>query len=725
MRRLFIALFGVALSATQATAQSTARPQRSEEKQKEQHAVAKTQEKKAQRATVVSLEGEKSFAEKELRSQLKEQITTIDDFGLTPARADDAAFFLELFYRKHGYMKASVHYVIESGDRMRLQIQEGPLFTVGTITFAGNEHQPTDKLFDYVIGPTRERYSKLQKNLPFVSSDIEEGADLVHRSYVAQGYLDATVDKPRYTYHEDTGLVDALVPIHEGRQYFFGDISFSGKSIYDMDTLRGQIKDLLEQPYTDARVADIPRRLQSYYKTRGYYAVKAEATGEPTAARDGHVPVQIAVSPGPLYHFGGVTVNGLRRLHPSYVEKRFTSLNGKTYSPEVLDEKFRTLMRSGLFNILQINPVPVADDELRLDISAEEAKSHEFGFSAGYGTYEGFIGGVQFRELNLFGSGRPLTTSVLVSQRSFKGEVLYEDPYLFDSEFDFKARGGALTFDFDGYSKFEVGGRIELTRKITKQYEVGAIFSIRHVEVTSADIHPRWLGDTSYLINALGFTQTLDLRDSPLVAPRGFVAANTFDVAPKAFGSEIALVRATLRLGYYIPFGPKPLTPGVVDDQPGPKTPWERFYQQSSLAFGARVGAVHSLDAHGPDELTTIPIDERFFNGGGTTVRSFGERDLGPLDRHDNPLGGEFYTVFNAEYTFPIYGELQGALFFDAGNLLPTSEHPGLDDMRYAIGMGLRYKLPIGPIRLDYGVNPDQRPGEDVGAFHFSFGFAF
>lgn len=93
MRRLFIALFGVALSATQATAQSTARPQRSEEKQKEQHAVAKTQEKKAQRATVVSLEGEKSFAEKELRSQLKEQITTIDDFGLTPARADDAAFF--------------------------------------------------------------------------------------------------------------------------------------------------------------------------------------------------------------------------------------------------------------------------------------------------------------------------------------------------------------------------------------------------------------------------------------------------------------------------------------------------------------------------------------------------------------------------------------------------------------------------------------------------------
>jgi len=127
----------------------------------------------------------------------------------------------------------------------------------------------------------------------------------------------------------------------------------------------------------------------------------------------------------------------------------------------------------------------------------------------------------------------------------------------------------------------------------------------------------------------------------------------------------------------------------------------------------------------GPEEATAIPIDERFFNGGATTVRSFGERDLGPHDRKGNPIGGEFLTVFNIEYTFPIFGELQGALFTDAGNLLPTSEEPGLDDMRYAVGAGLRYKLPIGPVRLDYGVNPDPHEDEDFGAFHFSFGFAF
>ncbi|PYL12229.1 MAG: hypothetical protein DMF43_09045, partial [Verrucomicrobia bacterium] len=159
------------------------------------------------------------------------------------------------------------------------------------------------------------------------------------------------------------------------------------------------------------------------------------------------------------------------------------------------------------------------------------------------------------------------------------------------------------------------------------------------------------------------------------------------------------------------------------EDQPG--TPLQRWFQQSSIAFGARGGIIHSLTASGPAEATAIPIDERFFNGGAESVRSFGERDLGPHDRKGHPIGGEFFTVFNIEYTFPIIGELQGALFTDAGNLLPTSEHPGLNDMRYAIGAGLRYKLPIGPIRLDYGVNPDPHSDEDFGAFHFSFGFAF
>ncbi|MEP6936729.1 MAG: BamA/TamA family outer membrane protein [Chthoniobacterales bacterium] len=690
--------------------------------------MARAQDKRAQSASIIEFHGEQAFSDQELRSQLKEQITTVDELGLTAARGDDIAFFLELFYRKHGYAKVDVHYAIESGNRLRLDITEGPLVSLGQVLFVGNQHQATEKLFDYAVGPTRERYSKLQKQLPFVAADVEEGANLVHRLYIAEGFLEAEVAAPIYHFRQETAQIDATIPITEGRQYFFGEISFTGNTIYGAEALHGQMLDLVERPYTDQRVADIPRRLQGYFKARGYYNVKVDATGDPTRARNNHVPVQVSIAPGPLYHFDGVTVNGLQRLRPSYIERRFSKLSGQTYSPDVLDEKFRNLMRTGLFNILQIKPTPIGGNLLRLDISAEEAKSKEFGFSLGYGSYVGGIVGLSYRDRDLFGYGRPLTTSVEYNQRGYKGEILWEDPYLFETDFGFKARLSALTFDFEGYTKFELGGRLDLTRKFGKHYELGLIVSQRHVEITSADIFPKdLLGTTSYFVSSVGLSQTLDLRDSKVIPTRGFVFDNTVDVAAGALGSDIDFIRSTGRLTYFLPFSRKtPTTTDLGASGAGPQLSW---LQRSSLAFGGRVGIIHSL--HSETNGVIIPIDERFFNGGSTTVRSFAERDLGPHDRHGFPVGGEFFTVFNVEYTFPIFGELEGALFGDAGNLLPSSEDPfatfdaSLSDMRYAIGAGLRYKLPIGPVRVDYGVNPDPHEHEDFGAFHFSFGFAF
>src|SRR6266403_6204236 len=618
MRHRVLFFFGGVALAFEVAAQSAVDVARPEEQQTARQAVEKAQEKRAKQASIIEFRGEQAFAEKELRVALKEEITTIEDFGLSPARADDLAFFLEVFYRKHGYAKVNVHYVIESGNRLRLDITEGPRFMLRTVAFDGNVKEPADELFDYIVGPTRERYSSLEKSLPFVAADMEEGAGLVHRFYVAEGFLDAVVDPPRYKFQEESNQVDVVVPIHEGRQYFFGSISFTGQTIYDAETLRGQIFDLLQRPYTDARVADIPRRIEAYYKTRGYFDVKVDATAAPDQAVNERVPVQIVIAAGPVYHFDGVTVSGLARLQPSYIIKRFSKLQGKTYSPDVLDERFRTLMKTGLFSLLQIKPVPVDGHLLRLDISAEEAKSKEFGFLIGYGTYEGGIVGVQYRDRDLFGYGRPVTTSIEVSQRGYKGEILYEDPFFLDTDFAFKARLAAITFDYDGYTKFELGGRLELTRKITKQDEAGLIFAVRHVKITDAGIKPIFLGDQNYFVNTVGLTNTLDMRESPYVTPRGFLINNTLDLASNAFGSDIEFIRGTMRVGYYLPFGPKPLTPGVVEDKPG--TPLQRWFQQSSIAFGARAGIIHSLTVSGPGEATAIPIDERFFNGGSDTA---------------------------------------------------------------------------------------------------------
>ncbi len=691
-----------------------------EQRQRAERATAKEQEEIAQHANV-EIRGNTAFTDKELRSQLKEQITFIARNGLTTARADDAAFFLELFYKKRGYARVNVSYAVEPGNRLRLDVAEGPLVHLGQILFIGNRQISSDKLFEYAVGPTRERVSKAQALLPFVANDLEEGASLVQRYYISEGFAECSVEPPAYDYVQPD-LVTARVIVDEGQQYFFGDINFVGSTIYGPEALQGQMLDLLKLPFTEARLADIPRRLQAYFKTRGYYAVKVDAVGDPTLARDGHVPVRITIDPGQVYYFDGINVTGTRQLRPNYLVNRFKKLRGKPYSPETLDRKFRELMRTSLFNILKINPTPVDGNLLRLDINVEEAKPQEFGFSIGYGSFDGAIVGASYANRDLFGFGRPITFSAEWSQRGYKGDFTFEDPYFFNTGLDLKIRLSALTYDFDGYSKFELGGRISFEKKFGRHYSAGFVIAERHVEVTSASIDPRLLGQTSYFISSVGFTQTLDLRKNPLVAPRGFVFDNTVDVATNEIGSDIELLRATARATYYLSFAPDPTQLVGTDPQ---KSALQKWFEGSLLAFGGRAGIVYPLDTAGTMAALAIPIDERFFNGGSTTVRSFGERDLGPHDRRGNPIGGEFYTIFNVEYTFPLYGELLGALFVDAGNLLPDARSPGLDDMRYAVGVGLRYNLPIGPIRLDYGINPDPKPFEDFGAFHFSFGFAF
>src|SRR6266403_1219005 len=486
MRHAVLCSLGSVVLAFEVAAQSAVDVARPEELQKSRRAVVKEQEKRAKHASIIEFRGQQAFADKELRSALKEEIITIEDFGLNPARADDLAFFLEVFYRKHGYAKVNVHYVIESSGRVRLDITEGPRFMLREVVFHGNAHEPTDKLFEYMVGPTRERYSRLEKRLPFVAADMEEGTHLVQRFYIAVGFLDVVVDPPRDRFQAQSNEVDVVVPIHEGRQYFFGSISFGRRTIYGAEAMRGQLADLLQRPYTEARVADIPRRLEAYFKARGYYDVKVAATGTPEEALNGRVPVQITISAGPVYHFDGVTVSGLTRLHPSFVTRRFTRLRGKTYSPDVLDERFRTLMKTGQFNLLQIKPEPVDGNLLRLDISAEEAKSKELGFWGGFDTYEGALAGVQVGDRDLFGTGRAGSATIEVSQRSYRGELLYEDPFFLDTDIFFRARASAFTFDYDGYTKFELGGRFELSRKITKYDQAALVLAIRHVEITDS-----------------------------------------------------------------------------------------------------------------------------------------------------------------------------------------------------------------------------------------------
>ena len=638
----------------------------------------------------------------------------------TPRRTTRRSF-LELFYRKNGYAFVSSNYTIVDPTHLQLKVEEGPLVVLGDIHFIGNDHfkEPTN-FQQYIIGQTRERYPASRKDLPYVDADVQKGTDLVQRFYLSQGYLEARIGQPTVEYANGRTRANLTIPVVEGHAYRFGSVKLEGQLVFPESEVRGLIADKIPLPYTRPRVDAMQRKLEDFYKNKGYFTASVTANSDPaTVGPDDRVATTYVVKPGPLYHFDGVRIVGTDRLKPEYLRNRFRALSGKVYDPKTLDDIYQLMIRTGLFSQLKVDPVPQADDTLRLDIGVKEAKSREFGTSLGYGTFEGAIVGFEIRDRDFNGTGRPISLSVDYSTRTLLGELLYVDPNLFESDYEMRVRVDALTRDLTSYKKQQFGANVDLSRSITKQFKISGFAEADQVKITDHAVQTFQLGLPEYTVTALGGTASLDLRDNPVTTTRGLVASGTLDVATQALGGDLNYVRATGRFTYFQPIGKKGLL--IVGFRAGAIQP-----------FGSTSGYIFVNNDDDPKTPPVaggqrLPIDERFFMGGSTTVRSFVERELGPFDpRSKQPIGGDSFTLFNVEYQFPLFlADLKGAVFFDAGNLRPRADQIGFTDERYAIGAGIRYNLPIGPLRLDYGVNPNPGVSEYNGAFHFSFGFAF
>lgn len=646
----------------------------------------------------LTFRGASAFRERQLLDGLASQIQMVEDYGLDEAAAYDVAFYLDSFYRQHGYTQAVTTPRIKGPWELELFVQEGPLAHVGHVLIEGNAAFDSGKIEDYLLGPIRERFPRVRRNsdLPLVESDIFQGADLVRRFYVAEGYLDAIVDPPTIVLDDTAKSGSITLTVHEGLGYRFGNIRFEGPTPLATERMLSEISSQTGGGFTPGRLAAARRALQDLYVADGYFLAEVTSQASLESAQNGVVPVVFSISPGAIHHFQGMTVKGTRRLKDSFLQKRFGHLAGRRYDPSAVNKTFRELMQTGLFRNLQIDPVARGAEEIELQVRVEEANPKEFSLALGYASFYGGSVSLAYSDRNLFGNGRPIRFSLEANQRGFTGEAVYKDPWFLDTHTEFQTRLYALNARLKGYSKDEAGIRPSLTWPLRDNWKAGAFLSAKSVRVNHVDIQPQDLvGPEAYSVLSVGFSQTLDYRNNPSFPTSGFLFATAMDIAPGGL-SHISFVRGTAAFSWYLP-----------------------VTSNSSLALGARAGVIAPLGD------STLPIDERFFNGGATTVRSFSELTLGPKDRAGYPLGGEGFTVFNAEYTFPIYKDLHGAVFGDAGNLVSQAASFGLADMRYAVGAGLRYYLPIGAVRLDYGWNPDPRNGEAVGAFHFAIGVAF
>jgi outer membrane protein assembly complex protein YaeT len=636
--------------------------------------------------------GAQAFPEKKLRGAIEEQLTQIRNEGLSRPNADDAAYYLSAFYQDNGYASVEVTWEIR-GKQLILNIQEGIPAYLRSLLVTGNSALSTDLILAVLKSPTVDRFENPDSRLPFVRDDFMRGSSRLIDWYQAEGFLNADVASPEVTYSADSKQVDVTIHITEGKRFYFGDIKIQGHTVYETAALLKAIAPLTKLPYTAPRVSVIQSTLAQFYTSHAHFDSTVDVTADLNRiTHDGLVPLLISVHAGPTYKFQGVEVTGLLRIKPAWVRSRLQSLDGQPYTSAGLEAKSRRLMASGLFSSLRITPVPQSDRTLRLQVTAEEAKARELGFSGGYGSYEGVMFGLRTSDRNLFGQGLQGGIELGVSQRTISTEATFANPWLFETQTEFISRVFLRSRLELGYDKREAGIRGELSRKLTPNLQIATFGQTRTVEITTSEITQNDLGKTAYQVGTAGLSATLDRRDNALHPTRGWVAAGIIDTNVLQTGDSF--VRTSGRLGWHYP-----LPAGI------------------GFAASARLGII--------SQQNTPPIDERYFLGGATTVRSFRERKLGQQDTRQFPIGGAAYTLANAETDFPLWQNLRGALFFDAGSLSSAGAQIPTSNFRTAVGIGLRYALPVGPLRFDVGLNPDRKPSESWGAAHLSFGFAF
>jgi outer membrane protein insertion porin family len=646
-------------------------------------------------AARVRFVGNTKFSEKELSSALADPLAAIQQQGLSLPLADDTAYYLGVFYRRHGYAAVDVKYKIR-GPYLELDISEGPYYRLGEIYFQGNKTFKPEALKDYMIGTTRARFSQFQKQLPFVEADLITGTTLLQSFYVSQGFPQVQIVKLATIPDNKNGVVNATVTINEGPRFYFGTISFSANFGIAPAEFSAKIKSLTKppKPYSEAELQNLQRDLTFGFKKKGYYSASVNVTPNFRAAHAGQVPITVDAVPGPIYRFGALVEHQgpNARIRPEFLPRRFEQLRGEIYDPDKLKDLYSKLYGTGLYDSLDIQEILQADDTIELVVNPQEAKAKELGFYGGYDTFDGILLGANYTNRNIDGLGRILSFFADYTGRGPDGEISYENPWFLESDLDFRAALGLSFKDLIGYSIQKYYGRIAFTKTFKKGIQTAVFFEAKEANVSSLVIIPESLaGPTSYQLISLGLTQTFDFRDSPTNPRSGWVLDGSASFSESVNGSS-SFARFTGRYSTYFSFG------------------------KTLLALGIRLGYMSALQG-----AAGVPIDERFFNGGSTTVRSFYETDLSPKDADNHPIGGLARSIFNVEYDVPVYGDLVAAAFVDAGG---TGDTP-FDNFATGVGGGVRYNLPVGPVRVDYAVNPAPRKNQSFGVLSLSFGFAF
>ncbi|MCA8970188.1 MAG: BamA/TamA family outer membrane protein [Planctomycetes bacterium] len=653
--------------------------------------------------------GDDSYHDFELRRVVEDLLI---DFERDPTKESllvDAASDLRDFYESRGFPEARVRYRIDRTRkplRVVFETAEGPRVTIENMHLRGNKAFRAVELLPLW---SRQRSGILGTGDPyFVRAELDAFRISLRGKYRDSGFLDASVEGPLVERQPGSDVARIAYDIEEGPRFVLESLDIES-SILDAwegrtaDENRREIDseraELVGEAYETLRLDAFRDRLRKRLQDDGYPtpSIRVEMTVERQAdtGPPNRVRAKVTGTPGPRRRVHSVAIVGNDRTADRIVRRRISVRSGEWYDASKIDKAVGELYLTGLFSRIEVGreSAPDADGDV-ITFRLEEAEAREVGILAGYGSYELARTKLFLADNNLFGIGQSLRVTGKISQKSYGADATWREPRLFATDTGLAVTAAITQREEPTFTDISRSLSAAFDRRIFDATQLRVGYSIARSDGSNIDSSLRSLVVDDFVVSTVFTELAFDDRDSRLFPTRGSRALLRLEHADNALGGDITFDRATVQAG--------------INTQ---------LAERWILTAAMQSGVVFSKDA--------VPVQERFFNGGNSTVRSFRQSQLGPKTPLGRPSGGEFRNVFNLELRFPVFGPFEGAVFGDAGNVGVSVDDFGLDDMRYAIGAGLRFVLPIGPVRFDAGFNPNPHWDEDDYTLHLSVGYPF
>jgi outer membrane protein assembly complex protein YaeT len=551
-------------------------------------------------------------------------------------------------------------------------------------------------------------------------------ADLkrIQAFYADRGYPEARVAGFDVKLNDKQDEVDLIVTIAEGEPVKVAAIDFVGFDEIPpahLDVLKKNIPLNVGAPRDRQLVVATHEMALNELRDHGF--PYAKVTTEESDGADGkQAALTFTAEPGKVAHFGAVEISGHKTVGERVIERQLTFKPGDLYRRSLVQDSQRRLYGMELFQFVNIEPInpELQPTEVPTRVTVAEGKHQRVNFGVGYGTEEKARVDAEYHHLNFFGGARTAGGHVRWSSLDRGARLDFNQPYFFAPHFSLGGEAQDWYTFTPAYNSVVVGAKATLTHRQNQHTSWAISMTSEHDRSSVADdvladsrrrntlialgLDPI-TGEQNGTLNAFGFDFQHSTADNILNARRGYQVALHTEEAGRLLPGTFNYYAISGDGRHYLPIG-------------------DRIVVASRLQFG-------NIRPVGSDPKN-VPFSKKFFLGGATSIRGWGRYEVSPLSE-GLPIGGNSMLAISEELRATLRGKLGGVLFLDVGNVWAESFGFKLNDLRYAVGPGLRYQTPIGPIRFDVGYQLNPVPELLVNGspqtrrlrFHFSIGQAF